>query len=672
MAFDFLGHSLRKIGVVGSGQIGPDIALYFAKVVHDKAVPVVVVDIRQEALDAGREKMRKKVAKGVETGAFKPAETESMMAATSWTTDYGALAGADLVIEAATEDLRIKQRIFEQLEKTAGATAVLASNSSHLEPEVIFEKIQDPSRALVIHYFFPAERNIIVEVVPGAKTSARTADWCMKLYESIGKVPVRVKSRYGYAVDPVFEGLFLCAARLVESGVATTKQVDAIAQKVLGLGVGPFTAMNLTGGNPLTAVGLKHYNAKIMPWFDTPKILADVVASGKPWETPGRGETITWTDDQFRTVGDAFRGCFFGLVTEILDAGLAGVGDLELGIENALAVNAPFAMMNAAGVPAALELVQAYAAKSPGFKVAESLRRQAATGRPWEIPVVLREDRDGVAVLQIRRPKVLNALNSEVVRQLGALLEEARSDGSIQGIVLTGYGSKAFVSGADINELAALKTPQQATAHSLQSQQLAIALENFPKPVVCAYNGLAFGGGNEIAMSCHARVAKKGLPVLAAQPEPRLGIIPGMGATQRLPRLIGVERAWQHLRTGAPVSGALALEYGLILEESEDPVARACDIAREAAAGKRALKPIARDPIAVPAALPDLDLGHLSKKIDELMRRAILEGAAKPLEEGLRHESRLFGDCLKAEDFRIGMENFLRNGPKANAPFVHR
>jgi enoyl-CoA hydratase/carnithine racemase len=359
-------------------------------------------------------------------------------------------------------------------------------------------------------------------------------------------------------------------------------------------------------------------------------------------------------------------------VTEILDAGLASVADLELGVENALAIQAPFAMMNAAGVPAALELVQAYAAKNPGFRVAESLRKQAATGKPWEIPVVLREDREGVAVLQIRRPKVLNALNSEVVRQLGAHLAAVRTDPAIRGVVLTGYGSKAFVSGADINELAALKTPQQATAHSLQSQQLAIELETFTKPVVCAYNGFAYGGGNEIAMSCHARVSKKGLSVLAAQPEPRLGIIPGMGATQRLPRLIGLDKAWKHLRTGAPISGAAALSSGLVLEESDDPVSRACEIARDAAAGKRELKRIAKDPIPVPESLPDCDLGHLSKKIDELMRRAILEGATKPLEEGLRHESRLFGDCLKAEDFRIGMDTFLKKGPKADAPFVHR
>jgi len=662
----------RKIGVVGSGQIGPDIALFFSKVFHERKVPVVVIDVRQEALDGGREKMAKKLQKGVESGAFKQDEVGSMLANTTWTTDYGALKGADFVVEAATEDLRIKQRIFEAVEKVVGADAVMASNSSHLEPEVIFEKVANRARTMVIHYFFPAERNLMVEVVPGKETDGGIADGVMRFYEAIGKVPIRVGSRYGYAIDPVFEGMFLCAARLVESGAGTVKQVDGIAKAVLGLGIGPFTAMNLTGGNPLTAVGLKNYATKIMPWFGTPKILADAVAAGTPWETAGRGETVTWTDEQFRSIGNSLRGCYFGLVTEILDSGISNVADLELGIETALVMNAPFSMMNAAGVPAALESVQAYAAIQPGFKVPGVLQRQAASGKPWEIPVVLRKDTAGVAVLTIRRPKVLNALSSEVMRQLTAHIEAVRADAGVKGIVLTGFGSKAFVSGADINELAALKTPQSATAHALSWQAVADMIEAFPKPVVCAYNGFAFGGGNELAMSCHARVARAGLPVLFAQPEPNLGIIPGMGGTQRLPRLIGIAAAWPLLRTGAPASAAKAREWGLILEECEDPVARAVEIVREAAAGTRTLAKIRREPMEVPPDLPEIDLRHLSRKTDEMVRRAILEGAAMRLEDGLRHEARLFGDCLKTEDMAIGMDNFLKNGPKAKAVFVHR
>jgi len=110
----------------------------------------------------------------------------------------------------------------------------------------------------------------------------------MKFYESIGKAPIKVKSRYGYAVNPIFEGVFLAAALTVEQGMATVKQADVMVQKALGMGVGPFTAHNLSGGNPLTQHGLNEMNTKIMPWYRSPKMLDDQVKSGKPWETPGK------------------------------------------------------------------------------------------------------------------------------------------------------------------------------------------------------------------------------------------------------------------------------------------------------------------------------------------------------------------------------------------------
>src|SRR5690606_24065903 len=105
----------------------------------------------------------------------------------------------------------------EQLEKVVAEDCIIASNSSHMEPEVIFERAKTPEHTLVIHYFFPAERNVIVEVVPSNKTHAVVTDWLMAFYEEIGKAPIKVGSRYGYAIDPVFEGIFQAAALLAES-----------------------------------------------------------------------------------------------------------------------------------------------------------------------------------------------------------------------------------------------------------------------------------------------------------------------------------------------------------------------------------------------------------------------------------------------------------------------
>ena len=206
MSYTLGTRTLKKVGIVGSGQIGPDIALHMTKVLEPSEVPIVVVDIAPKALDAGRRKLEKKVDKGVESRAFTHEQGAAMKANVLFTEDYDALRDADLVIEAATEDLALKRRIFSQLENLASKEGVLASNSSHLEPERIFAEVRNPSRASVVHYFFPAERNPLVEVVPFDKTDEEVAGWLLAFYEAIGKVPIRVGSRYGYAIDPDLRG----------------------------------------------------------------------------------------------------------------------------------------------------------------------------------------------------------------------------------------------------------------------------------------------------------------------------------------------------------------------------------------------------------------------------------------------------------------------------------
>jgi len=668
MAYTLGPRSLNKVGIVGSGQIGPDIALHMTKVLQPAGVPVVVVDVSDDALAAGERKVGKKIDKGVETRAFKPEFAQAMKDNLTFTPDYEQLRGADLVIEAASEDLGIKRKIFAQLEGLVEAGACLASNSSHMEPEVIFGEAKHPQRGCVIHYFFPAERNPMVEIVPGKATDPDLVAWLMKFYEDIGKVPIEVGSRYGYAMDPIFEGLFHAACLCVEEGLGSVKQVDDTVRRTLRQGVGPFTAMNLTGGNPLTFVGLQHYKDKLYPWFAPSKLMEAQMEKGEPWDGVKRGEKVEMPDDARARIAERIQGAYFGIVGEILDAGISNVADLEMGVETALVMAPPFAMMNGAGTKRALELVEAYARDHEGFPVAQCLKDQA--GEPWAIPVVLREDRNGVAVLTIRRPAVLNALNREVFEQIGAHVDAIEADDTVRGAVLTGFGRKAFVSGADIGMLAAVKSPEDGEATSRHSHGVLKKIEDARKPFVCAYNGLAFGGGNELAMACHARIARKGLKILAGQPEPNLGIIGGAGATQRLPRLIPFEKAWEILRTGRPISGAEALELGLIAEEIEgDLVARAVEVANGMA--REGFERIERGPIDPPEGLPEVDLGHLSTAVDQFMQEAILEGARMGLDEGLDFEAKCFGKVCGLEDMRIGMKNFMENGPRSKAEFKH-
>ncbi len=660
MGWGGYGRTVREVGIVGSGQIGPDIALYFAKVLAPHGVRIVVHDVALAALDVGRAKLKKKTDRGVETGAFKPEQACALIEAVRFTANPQDLRGADLVIEAATENLAVKRQIFSDLGERC-PEAILASNSSHLEPEAIFETTPLPGRALVHHFFYPAERNPLVEVVPGNKTDAAVTDFCLRFYEALGKVPIRVGSRYGYAIDPIFEGLFLAALLIADRGVATPQQIDAVAVQALGLGVGPFTALNLTGGTPLTRIGLEHYHEKIMRWFHAP---AGMAKRTDPWPMAARNEKVSVDPSTFEQVSRRLQGAFFGLVAEVLESGITNVGDLEMGVELGLSMNPPFQAMNSIGNAEALRLVEMYATENPGFRVAECLRLT----QPWSIPYVLRQDVEDVAVVTIRRPKTLNALNREIYHQLRRTFESIQKDPRIRAAVLTGFGTKAFVSGAEIQMLAAVRSPEEGAALSWESQTALLAVENCGKPVVAALNGLALGGGSELAMACTVRLARKGLPICFGQPEPKLGILPGSGGTQRLPRIIGFEKAWDLLRTGRPVSAEEAERLGYVSDLVEgDLLAESIEIARSLKTDRS----IERGPMRVPEIRPSVDLGPLSRKVDEILQKAIVEGCSRDLDAGLWFESRCFGEVCGTKDMRIGLENYLKTGLKEPAKFCH-
>ena len=662
MGKELFGKTINKIGVIGSGQIGPDIALYFTKVLSPFGVQIVVNDISEEALASGKKKFDKKIDKGVETGAFKPAKAQAMKDHVTFTTDKGELGGSDFVVEAATEDLNIKKKIFADVAAVCSADTIFASNSSHLEPERIFEGIANPERTLVIHYFFPAERNPLVEVVPGEQTSSEVTDFCMKFYENIGKVPIKVGSRYGYAIDPIFEGIFLAALKLADAGMATHKEIDAVAQKVLGLGIGPFTAMNLTGGTPLTKVGLANYTEKIMPWYVAPESMNRT----DPWQTAKRGEKVDVSEEIFEKVGTRLQGAYFGLVSEVLESGITNVSDLDMAVELGLVMKAPFRMMNKVGVAEARNLVEEYAAENPGFKVAECLKRE----EPWIIRHIHRKDHGDVAVVTVRRPRTLNALNRDIYKEMRAVFKGIKEDHNIVAAVITGFGVKAFVSGADIGMLERVQSEEEGAAISWESQEAMLDIEHLGKPVVAALNGLALGGGSELALSCTARIARKGLKVCFGQPEVNLGIIPGAGATQRLPRVVGIAHAWEILRTGKTVSGDEAEEMGYLREQVEgNLIEHAVDLAkslREETLQARTFEPVKFD-----TTMKEIDIQHRSRKVDEILRKAIIEGCAKPIREGVRFESDCFGEVCGTKDKKIGIENFRTTQLRKPAPFVH-
>jgi enoyl-CoA hydratase/3-hydroxyacyl-CoA dehydrogenase len=686
VAYTVGARSLSVVGVVGSGQIGPDIALHFAKALAASGVQTVVVDVSDKALQAGQARTWKKIDKGTETGAWKPAVADAIKASLTFTSDYNSLAGADLIVEAATEDEALKGRIFGQIEALVSPSAVLLSNSSHLEPERIFAPLQHKHRTAVAHYFFPAERNVVVEVVRSPDTAPELADWLLQFYESIGKVPIPVQSRYGYAADPVFEGIFAAACLSVEAGLGSIKEVDFAARAALGMTVGPFTAMNLTGGNPITEHGLALMHTRFAtpsnpaPWYKVPQLLADKLAADGPtgqWPVAVRGEVVTLEPDQQSRIEQALRGAYLGLTFGIVDSGIITLDDFELCLELALDLKGPCRLANQLGVTEALRLVTAYGQQYPGLPAPKVLADQAASGKPFVPSNLTQRDVhvDGVTVriVTIRRPKVLNALNGPTYQQILTAVQAAVTDPAVAGVVIAGAGNKAFVSGADIGALAAVQTPQQGYELASLGHAVSRAIETSTKPIVAALTGLAYGGGFELALACHARVALAGHKALVALPEVNLGILPGAGGTQRLPRLIGVQPAANLIRTAGSLSSQQALDLGIVrsLHSWDTVVTAAVQLVADAAAGKAELPRLTEAPLASDITLPAVDIGHRSTAVDAIVADVIAYGATHTLQQGLQAELDGFAKICSLQDMKVGVGHFVQNGTKSPAPFVH-
>lgn len=646
--------TVQRAAVVGCGHLGPDVALFLSRALVGRGVALVVHDVSREALDAGRRRILGKLTAATESGIFRIPEAQRILENISFTPDRSLLVGCGLVVECAPERLDLKQALFEDLERVAPAQAILASSSGHFEPARLFERLRRPERALVHHFFYPAERNPLVEIVPGTDPTLAAAS--AAFYEAVGKVPIRVRARYGYAVNPVFEGLVLAALRLEEKGYPPAV-IDAVACRELALTQGPFTVLDQAGTTAVVRDAVAEYGRRGLPGYEAPASLEER-AAGHRWRTADKGDTVCYSHAMYEEISRALLGACFAHALEVLDSGVASLGDLDLAVELGLGMKAPFALMNELGPAKTRELVEAHTRARPGGRAPSSFG-------PWDVPVVLREDRGDVAVLTIRRPRILNAVNAAVSRQLEAQLTVLAEDPRIRGVVLTASGTKAFCAGADVEEVAALAGPDQARRFSRDAHRALRRLETLGKPVVCALNGLSLGGGSEIAYACTLRISRAGLAVAFGHPEVRLGLVPGGGATQRLPRLVDFALAWRLLRTGGTLSAEEALRAGLLHEIVEgDLLARAVELART--------KPFAAPkPARRPDVLPEVDLGGLSRRIDEILRRTILEGSPLPLEQGLALESDAFAEAYATQDARIGLNTYLRSGFKQAAPFIH-
>jgi enoyl-CoA hydratase/carnithine racemase len=272
---------------------------------------------------------------------------------------------------------------------------------------------------------------------------------------------------------------------------------------------------------------------------------------------------------------------------------------------------------------------------SPGISSPEE-----TTAALLNLANVLCEKKGGIAYVTVNRPKLLNALNTPTWKDLRTAFEDARDDATVRGVILTGAGDKAFIAGADISELAHV-TAVEAEQSSRFGQEVLDLIENLGKPVIAAVNGFALGGGCETAMACTMRLAVE--TAKFGQPEVALGLLPGGGGTQRLPRLVGKGRALQLILSGEMISAQEAYRIGLVNEivPVADLITRAEGILKKIAANA---------PIAVKFALEATNKGMQTSQA-----------------EGLLLEASYFGLCAGTEDKKEGTSAFLEK----RAPQFH-
>lgn len=659
------------VGVIGSGAIGPDLAYGFLTALsREPGSKVFLVDIKQEALDAGAARIKGYVDKGVARGKIAPAAAKAILSALVTTRELADLASCDYVLEAASEDLPVKRKILAQLESIVRPDCLVGFATSGLPRREIAEGAKHPARCFVNHPFFPAWRALPIEIVESG--DAALGARMIATIEKLGKVPIVTADVECFAADDIFCNYISEAARIVEEGLATPAQVDAIVNAALG-GGGPFNVMDLTKGNLLThKCQLLMQKAKTgTPWFAPPAILTK--QGDKPWHDRKNPGDAAHDPALARKVLDRVLAVLLARTYFVVEQNIATATDTNWLTRLALGFTKGILEVGEdLGAAKVRELCVRHAEAFPGFVVPKMVAEQKLPSFRANVKVSIEGE---LATVMVFRPEVKNALSKRTIQEIDGAIAECNANGAVEGIVFT--SQDRALAGADIGELAALPTPEACRQICLDSHPIFARIAQSKKPIVAAVDGPVMGGGAEISMACHARVVGENL--VLAQPEVNLGIIPGYGGTQRLPRLIGLERALPVLRAGRTVTAKEACEWGWANgAPAKDVLASAKALLRQAIVGEVKLAPVNPAPMPSPmptsdanAALPRVDLGHRSLAIDAILVDVLRRSLALPLAEGLAIEADGFGRCKATVDMDIGMKNFVQNGPRVPAAFLH-
>ena len=506
----------RHVAIIGAGAIGPDIGYYLKSALPD--LVLTLVDIAQPALDAAQARFGEYAQKAVARGKMSADEAAAVTRNLRSSTDYDAIADCDWVIEAATENLALKRRIFAAVEARVAAETLVTSNTSSLPAARIFAAMRHPQRATVTHFFAPAWRNPAVEVIDWPGAGPGLVDHLRRVFCATGKLPLTTADAACFMLDRIFDNWCNEAALLLDR--ATAAEIDSVAAQFVH--AGPFFVLNLARGNPII-VETNTLQADEEGEHYRP---APIFRSVDHWVTVAPGKRVDVAPHMEAAIRDRLLGVLLSQSADILDRGIGGASDLDLGCRVALGFRrGPLELMRDLGSAEAARIVERFARERPGMPTP---KRALPDYQRFERHVLV-DDVDGVKVITLRRPEALNALHDEMTDEILDILRRYERDDAVPGFVLVGYGTRAFCAGADIGRFPSLLGDADASAqYARDCSRLLVHLDAMEKPVVAALNGIALGGGFELAMRCHALVAMR--DAWMQFPEITLGILPGIGA----------------------------------------------------------------------------------------------------------------------------------------------
>jgi enoyl-CoA hydratase / 3-hydroxyacyl-CoA dehydrogenase len=651
-----------KAAVVGAGTMGGEIAQAIAAA----EIPVVLKDIDQKFVDAGLDKARevtegqlgRLVKKEKLTQEQADEQLEAVMGRITGTTDYSDFGDVDFVIEAAPEKMAIKQQVFAELDAVTPGHAILASNTSSLSIAEMADATLRPHKVVGFHFFYPASVMPLVEVVAGV-TDEETIEASVNFAQTIRKQPIVCEEVPGFVVNRILNSAVGEIWRAQEEQGLSIKKIDEAvgAQNVAPMG--PFFLVDLLGLDTVFHVA-QHLNESYGDSFYVHQGMKKLVEEGKlgaktggsgfyengepqiPGDAEPNGEELA----ELMSLKALVEACL------VLEEGVSTVREIDLGMMAGAGMDPrrgifpPFTKADLTGLDVILEkLEQAEEKHGERFRPPVTLRRLVAQGRLGQksgqgfyaypqadegeqTETVKLETRGDVAIAWLANGMV-NAVSPQVVKDLGKVWEKVTSSGEIGAMVIASANPLVFSAGADIKAFTQMdEAGGEELIHS--GHALLRDLGQNRVSTIAAVNSLAFGGGCELSMACDFRIAAES--AIFGQPEIKLGIIPGFGGTQRLPRLVGPHKALEMNLIGDAITAQDALESGLVNRVVPDH-----ELFDTALAWARRLA--GQAPLAVE------EIKKVSHKGD--------------LDEGIEAEKQGFADAFRTEDAKEGISAFL-------------